>query len=69
MQAFGGDANIPMQSLCWQFSLTAPSGVIAAHSFQDVLTGMLHGTHGAEALPDAWMSAAPEKVSFSIRSV
>ena len=45
-----------------QFALTAPTGMIAAKSFQEMFAHLMTLTHGAETVPDAWLNVSGDKV-------
>ena len=49
----------------FQFALTAPTGVIAAKNFQEMMADLMSLTHGAETLPDAWMNVSGDKVHLT----
>ena len=49
-----------------QFALTAPTGMIAAKSFQEMFADLMALTHGAETVPDAWLNVNGDKVDNTL---
>ena len=52
-----------------QFALTAPTGMIAAKSFQEMFADLMTLTHGAETVPDAWLNVNGDKVDNTLKFI